>query len=198
MNAHAVSVSCHGYANKTGDPFFANDAFSNQIAMFEMSNGALVRIAEMRETPGCFGKDDETFRIAGTLGSYSEDRWFEIKRPDFRDVDMGKLPKPVEKALTDEEMRDPLPQEVQEAFKHAVNKNLDEKDLQNLDFKPSGHGGSHPYLVHEFVDAVANNRQPAINIWEASKYMAMGAVAHKSAMAGGEKMHVPNWGNAPR
>ena len=67
----------------------------------------------------------------------------------------------------------------------------------NLDFNPQGHGGSHPYLVHEFVDAVANNRQPAINIWEASRYMVMGVMAHKSALRDGETMDVPDWGDAP-
>ena len=65
------------------------------------------------------------------------------------------------------------------------------------DFKPTGHGGSHPYLVHEFVDAVANNRTPAINIWEAARYMAMGVMAHKSALKDGETLDVPDWGAAP-
>ena len=70
-------------------------------------------------------------------------------------------------------------------------------DLQNMDFVPGGHGGSHPYLVHEFVDAVANNRQPAINIWEAARYMAMGVSAHRSALKNGERLDVPDWGDAP-
>ena len=39
------------------------------------------------------------------------------------------------------------------------------------DFVPQGHGGSHPYLVHEFVDAIMGGRQSAINAWEAVRYM---------------------------
>ena len=66
------------------------------------------------------------------------------------------------------------------------------------DFVPTGHGGSHPYLVHEFVDAVANERMPVINIWEAVRYMAMGVMAHKSALKDGETLDVPDWGNAPK
>ena len=94
-------------------------------------------------------------------------------------------------------MFDPLPLEVQPAFKRAMNQAASEHDLQNMDFVPSGHGGSHPYLVHEFVDAVAAARQPVINVWEAARYMAMGVMAHKSALKDGERLNVPDWGDAP-
>jgi hypothetical protein len=60
-----------------------------------------------------------------------------------------------------------------------------------------GHGGSHAYLVHEFVSAVAEERQPAVNIWEAARYMIMGVMAHKSALADGETLDVPDFGDAP-
>ncbi|MDP2816042.1 MAG: hypothetical protein Q8O19_05125, partial [Rectinemataceae bacterium] len=197
MNAHAEKVTAYGYRNSTGDPYFANDEFSNEMALFKMSNGAIVRIAEMRESPGMPGNTEETFRIMGTTGSYSENCWFEIKRPDFAKIDLKNLPKPERTVLADKEMRDPLPLDVQNAFKQAMNKNVKKEDIQNLDFNPAGHGGSHPYLVHEFVDAIAHNRQPAINIWEASRYMAMGVMAHKSALKDGETLDVPDWGNAP-
>jgi hypothetical protein len=51
--------------------------------------------------------------------------------------------------------------------------------------------------VHEFVEAAAENRQPAINAWEAARYMAMGVMAHKSALKDGETLSVPDWGDAP-
>jgi len=66
-----------------------------------------------------------------------------------------------------------------------------------IDSVYGSHGGSHPYLVHEFVDAVAHERMPAINAWEAARYMAPGVMAHKSALRGGELLEVPDWGNAP-
>ena len=197
MNAHAVKVTAYGYKNCGNDPFFQNYAFSNEMALFKMSNGAVVRIAEMRETPGILGDDGETFRVMGARGAFSENRWFETKRPDMANVDMQNLPKPVIMKLTPEKMRDPLPPEVQEAFKQAMNPASNKADLQNMDFVPQGHGGSHPYLVHEFVDAIANGRQPAINIWEAARYMAMGVMAHKSALKDGETLNVPDWGDSP-
>ena len=65
------------------------------------------------------------------------------------------------------------------------------------DFTMEGHGGSHPYLVHEFVDAITTGRQPAVNAWEAARYTIMGIMAHKSALRCGETLDVPDLGDAP-
>ncbi len=171
MGAHAVKVCCWGFANRTNDPFFVENGyrFSNETALFQMSNGATMRICEHREI-GHFER--EIFRVYGTQGSFENETW--VDKEDKH-------------SLTIEEMRDPLPPEVDEAFR-AVS--------QTSDYY-GGHGGSHAYLVHEFVDAVAHDRVPAINVWEAVRYMAAGAVAHKSALRDGELLSVPDWGDAP-
>ena len=91
------------------------------------------------------------------------------------------------KPLSIEEMRDSLPPEVVDAFSAQIG----EKGVYG------GHGGSHAHLVHEFVSSIAEDRQPAINAWEAVRYMACGATAHKSALADGEMLSVPDWGDAP-
>ncbi len=197
MNAHAVKVTAYGYRNRENDPFFDSYAFSNEMALFKMSNGSAVRILEMRETPGTAGHDSETFRIFGTHGAFSENRWFGIERPKLPNPDLANLPKPTATPLKPAEMFDPLPPEVQLAFKRVMHRDVDEAKLLSIDFQPQGHGGSHPYLVHEFVDAVAHDRQPAINVWEAVRYMAMGVAAHQSALKDGETLDVPDWGDAP-
>ena len=95
--------------------------------------------------------------------------------------------------LTGKEMFDPFPAEVEEAFRQVMLDRLpveERESLQNAEFVPSGHGGSHPYLVHEFCTSVAENRAPAINIDTASHYMAMGVAAHKSALKDGELMKI--------
>ena len=51
--------------------------------------------------------------------------------------------------------------------------------------------------MHGSLDAVAHDRQPAINAWEAARYMVMGVMAHKSALKDGERLDVPDWGGAP-
>ena len=189
MQAHALKATGYGYKNRTDDPFFDKDAFSNETAIFKMSNGATVRICEFREVAV---PESETFRVFGTRGSYAENRWTENSRTASVPAKKLEISK-----LTDEEMRDPLPPEVQDAFKRAMHQKASKSDLQNMDFVPSGHGGSHPYLVHEFVEAIAQGRQPAINIWEAARYMAMGVMAHKSSLKDGETLPVPDWGDAP-
>ena len=60
-----------------------------------------------------------------------------------------------------------------------------------------GHGGSHAYIVHEFVLACDEGRLPAVNVWEAVKYFASGVVAHQSAMRDGELLKIPDWGDPP-
>ena len=132
MKTHAVKVTAYGYKNRNDDPHFKNNAFSNEIALFKMSNGAVVRIAEMREAVGILGQEAETFRIMGTCGTFSENRWFEIQRPDMPRIDLEKLLKPTGASLKAEEMFDPLPPEVQTAFKRAMNQQVDKRDLQNM------------------------------------------------------------------
>ncbi len=186
MGAHALKVTGYGYRNRNGDDHFGGE-ISNETALFEMSNGAVVRICEFRECAGELGLDGETFRIMGTQGTFRENQWI----CNHRDVPPADASRFERVSLTDEEMFEPLPPEVAEAFKAALGMEGEG------DFIPSGHGGSHPYLVHEFVDAVAHDRHPAINAWEAARYMAMGVMAHQSALRDGERLAVPDWGDAP-
>jgi predicted dehydrogenase len=169
MGAHAERVCAWGYANHTGDPFFADSVYSNETALFYMSNGATMRICEYREIGH---PEREIFRAYGTEGSFENDTWCDRLTCT---------------SLRVTEMRDPLPEQVAAAFAGHSGRS---------DFY-GGHGGSHAHLVHEFVDAVAHDRTPAINVWEAVRYMAAGVMAHKSAMRDGEILAVPDWGDAP-
>ena len=183
MKAHALKATGYGYRNQNNDPFFKGMAYSNETALFQMSNGATVRICEFREVAGYPGLDSETFRVLGTSGMFCEDQWKE----NHRTAPFTAKPLTTQK-LTTADMRDPLPPEVYAEFKKCSL----ESDVYG------GHGGSHAYLVHEFVSAIAERRQPAINIWEAARYMAMGVMAHKSALQDGKTLNVPDWGDAPK
>jgi predicted dehydrogenase len=171
MRARAVKVSAWGTTPQSSDPFFADRLmpFSNITALYQMSNGAAMRIGEHRHCSII----RETFRLYGSDASYENGVWFEKERPT---------------RLSAEEMRDPLPSEVYEAFRRCQG----DSDVYG------GHGGSHAYLVHEFVDSIAKGRMPAINAWEAARYMAPGVMAHKSALRDGETLSVPDWGDAPQ
>lgn len=57
----------------------------------------------------------------------------------------------------------------------------------------SGHGGSHTFLTHEFIDSLVKNRVPTVNVYEAVAYTAPGLVAHESALKGGERLKIPSF-----
>jgi len=57
----------------------------------------------------------------------------------------------------------------------------------------SGHGGSHCFLTHEFIAALVEEREPAIDIYEALAMTAPGIVAHQSSLKGGEQMKIPSF-----
>ena len=57
----------------------------------------------------------------------------------------------------------------------------------------SGHGGSHVFLTHEFVAALVEEREPAIDIYESLAMNVPGIIAHQSALKGGEQLKVPSF-----
>jgi predicted dehydrogenase len=62
----------------------------------------------------------------------------------------------------------------------------------------SGHGGSHVFLINEFINSIVENRRPAIDIYEAIAYTLPGIIAQKSALKGGELMKIRDYGRAPQ
>lgn len=176
MKAHAKKVCAWGWEPQEDDSESSSSKFSNETALFQMSNGSNMRICEYRRIGlPC----REMFNILGTKGCFygAEGNWGDNKWFGLRDKTV----------LSVQEMRDPLPEEVRQAF---------QGDNATSDFY-GGHGGSHAYLAHEFVESVAQDRQPAINAWESVRYMAAGVMAHKSALKDGEILEVPDWGDAP-
>ena len=55
----------------------------------------------------------------------------------------------------------------------------------------AGHGGSHPHLVHEFVMALAEKRDPMPNARQSANWTCVGLCAHQSALKGGEIVRLP-------
>lgn len=57
----------------------------------------------------------------------------------------------------------------------------------------SGHGGSAAFLSAEFVNALLENREPAVDVYDALAMTVPGLVAHQSALKNGEQMKVPDF-----
>ena len=58
---------------------------------------------------------------------------------------------------------------------------------------PGGHGGSHGYLMDEFVTAILQDRQPLVDIAQALNMTVAGIVAHQSALKGGALLKIPQF-----
>ena len=58
---------------------------------------------------------------------------------------------------------------------------------------PGGHGGSHGYLMNEFVTAILENRAPLVTIAQALNMTVAGIVAHQSALKDGAWMKIPQF-----
>jgi predicted dehydrogenase len=56
-----------------------------------------------------------------------------------------------------------------------------------------GHGGSHGPLMHEFITAILEDREPLVNIHQALSMTVPGIVAHQSALKGGERLKIPQY-----
>jgi predicted dehydrogenase len=75
-----------------------------------------------------------------------------------------------------------------------------EKKLPNLNRPPlppgvaaGGHGGSHGYLMDEFVTAILQDRKPLVDIAKALTMTVAGIVSHQSALKNGELMKIPQY-----
>ena len=76
----------------------------------------------------------------------------------------------------------------------------EEKALPDLKRPPlpprveaGGHGGSHGYLMNEFVTAILQNRKPLVDIAQALNMTVAGIVAHQSALKGGKLLKIPQF-----
>ena len=82
-----------------------------------------------------------------------------------------------------------------EAIQHFTTKGVyDEDEHQHLSFtQGAGHGGSHPHLVHAFLDALVKGQDPYPNAVQSANITCVGIIAHESAQKNGEVMKMPEF-----
>ena len=84
-----------------------------------------------------------------------------------------------------------LPEPIQRFTTRGV---YDSDENVHLSFaQGGGHGGSHPHLVHAFVSALVENRDPYPNAVQSANWTCVGILAHESAMKGGEIIRLPTF-----
>ena len=68
------------------------------------------------------------------------------------------------------------------------------QDADHLSFlQGGGHGGSHPHLVHAFIQAVLGNKAAFPDAETSANWTMVGICAHESAMRGGDRVQIPNF-----
>ncbi|MBX2923387.1 MAG: Gfo/Idh/MocA family oxidoreductase [Chitinophagaceae bacterium] len=84
-----------------------------------------------------------------------------------------------------------LPEPIQRFTTGGV---YDADEHQHLSFtQGAGHGGSHPHLVHEFISALTDRREPFPNARQSANITCVGILAHESAMQGGAIIRLPDF-----
>lgn len=85
---------------------------------------------------------------------------------------------------------DLLPESIQKFTTHGV---YGEDNVHLSFIQGSGHGGSHPHMVHEFVMSIVEKRKPYIDDITSAYWTSVGLCAHESAMNGGEEIIIPEY-----
>ena len=84
-----------------------------------------------------------------------------------------------------------LPEEIRQFTRAGV---YDAEHQQHLSFlQGAGHGGSHPHLANEFLQALAEDRDPYPNAVQSANWTCVCICAHESAMKGGEIVRLPEF-----
>jgi predicted dehydrogenase len=199
--ARMTKVSCFGYVDREPNTIWNpnvnqhGNAFSNESALFQMSDGSIARINEFRRVghPGTV-----RLNLFGTQGSFEENVhgpvWVTTDHAQTKQLDELLAPNGVlvrEVVGGMEKITSQDGTHVEAAPIHDLARLP--KEFIGL---PNGHNGSHQFLVDDFVRACVENHLPPNNVWDAARYAIPGIIAHDSALRGGELMDVPDLGGA--
>jgi predicted dehydrogenase len=197
--AHMTHVSCQGFVDTHEDGIYKAEAnawgnvFSNESALFRMSDGGAARINEFRRIghPGTVGMS-----MYGTLGSYEEQAnakaW--VTKSAAQTTDLSEL-----LACTGVPASGQMSAVTSADGTHCEASRIHPVARLPKEFigLPNSHNGSHQFLVDDFVTAAYHRTLPLNNVWMAARYFVPGLVAHESACRGGELLEVPDFGDAP-
>lgn len=134
----------------------------------------------------------ESFNVYGERATFE---WQQIEeespvlfRMDKQDTSRATTVKTERISIPDR--ADLLPSEIARFTRRTV---YDESNPARSFLQGGGHGGSHPHLVHEFVSAIIEKRQPAVGPITAANWTAAGLCAHESATLSGTAVDVPDF-----
>jgi predicted dehydrogenase len=201
---HAVSVSCIGVRDDRGDGVFdrqisqfGND-FSNATALFELADGGVMRTNEMRRVGYPSHIRESRFRFFGTEGSFEQLATVSVWQDKEKVTDVTTELEAASPLSVDDPSLEHVAPELRPAF---VSGHAPVHDVARLPASyhgaHNGHEGSHQFLADDFVRAVETGTPPPVNALVAARYTLPGIVAHESALRGGERLPIPDFGDPP-
>ncbi len=164
----AVAALGHKYENPPDNRY--GNPFVNTVALFKTSGGHAARVCEFRRC--AWGAWTTRFEFYGTEMTF--------RSAPEHEQDFG---------------HDRI------AFDEQVKRFHPEHQMHTLPIELvadayHGHKGSHPYIVHEFISSIVQQRRPAVDVYEAVAYTAPGIYAQESALKGGEWVEIRDFGSA--
>jgi predicted dehydrogenase len=178
----AETVVCHGsgrlsddLASRYGSPFAV------ETATFTLKNSDVVAEAT-RSLFDVVRQYRESYDVYGTKMSFE---WEQLQDEEHIIFDGGENAKRINVPDTDEMLI--------EEIKHFTKREKID-DPNHVSFlQGAGHGGSHPHLVQEFMAAIIEERDSAVDAVLAANYTCAGICAHESAMKGGIRVTIPDF-----
>ena len=201
---HAVSVSAIGVLDDRGDGVFDKEVsmfdneFSNATALFEVAGGGSFRTNEFRRVGYPSYIRESRFRFFGTQGSLEQLATVSLwqDRDGVTDVSDHLQPRPT--LPPDDPSLEHIAPALRDAFTSGSAPVHDRSRLpREFANVSNGHEGSHHFLADDFVVAVTTGTLPTVNAWVAARYTLPGIVAHESALRGGERLAIADFGDAP-
>jgi predicted dehydrogenase len=219
--AHFTHVSCQGFVDTDEDGAFRpeinrwGNAFSNEVALFRMSDGSTCRINVYWRIAH---PSMVQMSIFGTKASFEYNcagaSWVDRGgQSSLTDMMLPGLVKPrwLGTGFTKPRwLRRPswLPASIRPNRGVSTEQGviLDVTPLQPVERLPKeyaglrdmgGEWGTNYFMVNEFIRACADGEPPPNNVWMAARYTVPGIIAHDSAVRGGELLAVPDFGEPP-
>lgn len=194
--AHATSVTCIGLRDTANDGIFDSDlsmwknSQSNQVALFETSDGGVLRIAELRRVGTSPLEPTVRMSIFGTEGSFEQQvgyaSWatkhsFDIVTEEVSTFSDVENPNSLKADYASPNLWDG-------GFAKVHDRSALPKEFTGLS---NGHGGSHQFMVDDFVMDAVGQRKAPMNVHDAARFTLPGILAHESAQMAGKKLQIP-------
>lgn len=179
----AESVVCHGSGRIAENliPKY-NSPFAIESATFKMADSDLC--AEV--TRSLF---NTARQYVESFDVYCEKVSFEWTRIEHEQCVLHRGEQPERVAIPD--FAHLLSEPIQRFTTKGV---YDADETRHLSFiQGSGHGGSHPHLANEFINAIVEGRSPRPDAPTSANWTLTGICAHESAMNGGTRVTLPTF-----